>query len=371
LAQALRAIMGQQLARSPSSSEGVTGSLPLAEKKVSPGQWSAVARAEALVLERAPRRPWPAASIEALHADGVILISTVLSATTAAALRAHFESRLAASIASVASGAASESDVFEPIACPEARHYISCTLEPQVVVDALAEALQVLAPFIRGAFKCDEPLLTAVGGIRTTGGAPPQPIHTDEDMRCSDPPGRLVAMVALQDTDEPMGPTIFLPGTHASLQAQIALSSPTKKAQLLRAGPIRLGVMPAGSCSLHNTGLLHAGGGNRSSHSRWMFSFSFVPSDFVFSVDNGHYNSMCRLGVQTLGELERGAVRSLDHDETKRLRSMWSSLIEDEEVKGWKAQYERNLTYSRMNGYDMELWRHHIYHRFQSVVGLI
>jgi len=71
---------------------------------------------------------------------------------------------------------------------------------------------------------------------------------------------------------------------------------------------------------------------------------------------------MCKLGCQTLGELERGAVRSQDDDdETKRLSSMWTSLLEDDDVKAWKTQYDQNLAYSKMRAYGLEEWRVHFF----------
>ena len=75
-------------------------------------------------------------------------------------------------------------------------------------------------------------------------GAPRQPLHADTPR--SDAPVLLTAFLALQDIDEDMGPTTFLPGTHADAEAHAALSSPTEKAKLLSQGR-RLGDMPEGA----------------------------------------------------------------------------------------------------------------------------
>lgn len=308
----------------------------------------AVGIAEAPLLKQATRQPWPVASMEALRKDGVVLIPEVMR-STAAALRAHLESTHAAASADVASGVASENHYFCTVASRKERHFMRIALEPQVVSDAIAEALQVLAPFIRGMLGCDEPILVDLVGIRSTKGAPPQPIHCDDHMVCSEQPGRLNVFVALQDIDEKMGPTIFMPGTHTSVQAWTAversIDESTEKANLLRTGPIRLGTMTEGSCTMHHTGLLHAGGANDSGV-RWLFHMSFAPT-FVISVDLGYYKNMLKLGVHKMNELERGAIRSQDDDETKHLTSMWSAFIEDDEVKKMQGQYESLLWMSR------------------------
>jgi len=145
----------------------------------------------------------------------------------------------------------------------------------------------------------------------------------------------LTAFVALQDVDEQMGPTIFLPGTHVNLEALRAIKSPSKKAKFLRASSIRLGTMPTGSCTLYNTTLLHAGTSNNSPRSRWLFYMSFVPA-LRLVISNSIrdvYKTMCQLGVHSLGELERGNIRSQDDDETKRLTALWTDqVINDQDL---------------------------------------
>lgn len=295
-----------------------------------------VGEAEDAIIAHAPRLPWPAASVEALHGDGVVLVPHALSTATTATLRAHLESKLSASLASVASGAISESDQFGPVLCRKHRHDLKLALEP-AVADALAEALQALGPFIRGALECEEPLLTELGGIRSTEGAPRQPVHRDLGTGFSRRPSVLTAFVALQDIDEEMGPTTFWPGTHTDPQAHAAIRSGKKKAKLLREHPIRLGTMPGGSSTLYNVHLLHAGGANKSSRCRWLLYMSFAPGPERFSVAHLDLCSrMCQLGVHKLGELERGAVRSEDNDETKRLKEMWTALADDDELKRYR-----------------------------------
>lgn len=289
---------------------------------------------EAELLEHAPRQQWPPASSEALLNDGVIRVENVLSIETTANLRIYLESKLSAFAEKVETGATHE-DYFIPVRCHEQgrRHALKLALEP-MVVSAIAESLQVLAPFIRNMLGCGEPLIAEVFAVRSTDGAPRQPFHTDCNTGCRSPPGMLTAFVALQDITEEMGPTVFLPATYRRLEAHAAMYSKADKEKLLRATSIRLGTMSEGSCTLYDTHLLHAGGANNSPHPRWLFSMTFIPNmpNFMIALHHVYYD-MCRLGVHSLSELERGAVRSEDDVETKQLTSTWLSLLDDDEIK--------------------------------------
>lgn len=299
------------------------------------------------MLERAPRQPWLEPSLEALREDGVVLIPNVLSSAKAATLYTHLESKLAQSLAAITAGRASEKECFAPIACRRGRHMVNLTLEP-VIVDALAEALPVLRPYLQGAFESEEPVLAELAGIRSSNGAPSQPVHSDINTPCPGPPGVLSVFVALQDVDEEMGPTIFLPGTHADKRAHAAIKSPSKKAQLLRNGPIRLGTMPAGACTLYDGHLLHAGGANESPRCRWLLNVTFVPPLERFSIALlDVYEEACRLGVHTLGQLERGSVRGQDDEETRRLVGQWRPLFEDKELRRLKGLWDMTAFWTR------------------------
>lgn len=304
-----------------------------------------VGRAESLVLEHAPREPWPEASVEALREEGVVLISNVISATAAATLRDYLQSKVATYRSAIALGAAKESDLFHHVKSG-GRIVITLELEP-VVVDVVAEALRALNPFIRSVLNvgkplvagCDEPMLAELAAICPTMGAQRQPIHADGNASCSGPPGRLTTLVALQDIDENMGPTTFLPGTHADPEAHSARRSPTKKVDLLRKGPIRLAAMTAGSGVLYNINTLHAGGANISCVDRWCLALSFVPAYFDISAID-YYSEMCKLGLHSVTDLEQGVLRSQDDDETKNLKAQWTSLLNDEDIRRYKQIWD-------------------------------
>mmetsp|Transcript_6690 Transcript_6690/g.12845 ORF Transcript_6690/g.12845 Transcript_6690/m.12845 type:complete len:134 (+) Transcript_6690:2-403(+) len=125
-----------------------------------------------------------------------------------------------------------------------------------------------------------------------------------------------------------MGPTTFLPCTHWDMKAHDAMNSSSEvKAAFLSTGPKRLGVMPAGACTLYDSRLLHGGGANRSPRRRWLFCVSFAPSQRLMRERDLHLyaHKALQLGVQTLGELERGVACSKDDIRRTELKERWIS----------------------------------------------
>jgi hypothetical protein len=121
---------------------------------------------EGLFLATAPRSPWPTPSAAALREEGCIYVPYVISNDTANTLRVHCANKLADNLASVASGAAFFSDCFGTVRARKARHDLKLGLASQAVADAMAEALLVLGPLLRGALGCDEPHLASLVRIR-------------------------------------------------------------------------------------------------------------------------------------------------------------------------------------------------------------
>lgn len=291
-----------------------------------------VGTAEGAVLATAPRFAWPAASVAALRQDGVVLVPAGLSPSSAARLQAHCEARLAESRAAVAAGEQFGAH-FGAVLARTARHDLKLALEPPVA-EALAELLGTLGPYIRGALGSEEPVLAELGAIRSTDGAPNQPLHSDTSP--GDPRRLLTTFVALQDVDEAMGPTTFLPGTHRDEQAHRALTSAEAKTELLRTAPVRLGVMPAGSCALYDSRLLHAGGANESPRTRWLLYLSFGASRQTARALRGDSYPELQRAAHTLSQLEAGPDgdmrANLSEQEAREYEAMWASLLQPREV---------------------------------------
>ena len=244
-----------------------------------------VGAAEGVLLEQAPTVPWPEPTAAALREQGVVLFENALNPSKAADLRAHCEATLEAATASVEAGKSSEREHFGAVLARHARYDLKLSLESPIVSNALSEALGAIAPVIREALgdggDCD-PFLAELGAIRSTRGAPRQPLHADTRLSDADgPPELLTAFIALQDIDVSMGPTTFLPRTHVDADAHAALRAPETKERLLlgHAGSgRRLGVMNAGAITLYDSRLLHAGGANESPRVRWLLYAGFCRS---------------------------------------------------------------------------------------------
>ena len=72
-------------------------------------------------------------------------------------------------------------------------------------------------------------------------GASAQPVHFDLDHTRS---SRVTLLVALQDVDEDMGPTVFLPRTHfAPVHARFNDNEGNGKNELLKSAPQAIGLL--------------------------------------------------------------------------------------------------------------------------------
>ena len=78
---------------------------------------------------------------------------------------------------------------------------------------ALEEALAPLREAFSGTLG-DDAELFELAALVSDPRAPRQPAHPDTPFRPNDGAAIITAFVALQDIDEDMGPTIYLPGTH-------------------------------------------------------------------------------------------------------------------------------------------------------------
>eukprot|EP00746_Dinoflagellata_sp_MGD_P037002 gnl/MRDRNA2_/MRDRNA2_18887_c0_seq1.p1 gnl/MRDRNA2_/MRDRNA2_18887_c0~~gnl/MRDRNA2_/MRDRNA2_18887_c0_seq1.p1 ORF type:complete len:431 (+),score=71.47 gnl/MRDRNA2_/MRDRNA2_18887_c0_seq1:68-1360(+) len=286
---------------------------------------------EGKLLKDAPHLPWPAPSTEALREEGVVLIPDLVSKATATALLAHCKSKLAENLAAIATGEGSYSEYFGTVRARCERHDLKLALDP-VVADALAESLEVLGPLLRGALECDEPYLAALGAVGSMEDAPRQTMHSDT--RCFDSAKLLTIFIALQDIDEQMGPTTFLPGTH-NAQAHAAMKESALHADLLSTGPIRLGTMPIGASTVYDTRLLHAGGANNSPRERWLFYATFAASRKLADEYHGEEYGELQRAAHTVSSLHLGTGgRKTDRQteteslagEAEDMATMWAAL---------------------------------------------
>ena len=168
----------------------------------------------------------------------------------------------------------------------------------ELLSSPLGEALEQLAG--------REAVLWELATIMSAPGCPPQIVHADATWTPS--PLLLTSFVALQPVERAMGPTRFLPGTHAepSPAATVAAADATH----LRSGggaggygDCGGGVPPASCVALLDTGdaalydgrTLHCGGANRSDRRRLLLYLTFRRAGADEDGESG--------GGQTLGSL--------------------------------------------------------------------
>jgi hypothetical protein len=169
-----------------------------------------------------------------------------------------------------------ELESFGAVLAPSSRWDLKLTLCPSVVA-ALREALQ-------GPYQavCEEVLgadavLFECAALVSDPHAPRQPLHPDTAYQPGAGPAVLTLFIALQDIDERMGPTVFLPATHCR-ESHAAFNAPPEtgaKQALLSSAPRRLATLGRGDAMLFDSRLLHCGSANESDARRVLFYFSF------------------------------------------------------------------------------------------------
>jgi ectoine hydroxylase-related dioxygenase (phytanoyl-CoA dioxygenase family) len=127
--------------------------------------------------------------------------------------------------------------------------------------------------------------LYELGSLISDPGSERQLLHADYNYQPDfqpDIPPALTCFVALQDIDESMGPTTFLPSSATEeYHDEIAVGQDDRygdghnKSKLLSKSTNFLSTLHTGDCALYNPMTLHCGGANRSDKRRVIFYFSF------------------------------------------------------------------------------------------------
>jgi hypothetical protein len=119
-------------------------------------------------------------------------------------------------------------------------------------------------------------------------GSPRQPIHPDNSW--TKQPVLYTAFIALQDIDEDMGPTLFLPGTQSQESHQIFLGGDVEKRNHFLKNQVKYvtSQLRKGDAQIMDSRILHAGLDNRSKTGKRRTLFYFTmrnpnadPRDFV------------------------------------------------------------------------------------------
>jgi len=227
---------------------------------------------------------------KALQTDGIVRIDNVLSPNIADALRDYLIDLRARSTAAIESGEITDSQQrFADVLLNQNRCDLKIPLGPEPVNNALRDLLASETAIVRQVM---EYVFESYGGVgrdaelwelncfMSNSGARRQLVHADNV--CLEPviglknemePIVLTCFVALQDIDETMGPTVWMPGTH-TLEAHNRFfetgvdeaSTPTDtfspKDTILQSSKAVLGTIPKGACVIFDPRVLHCAGAN-------------------------------------------------------------------------------------------------------------
>ena len=201
---------------------------------------------------------------------GLLRLDAAISKQTAAALLKEVNDQLAFELAR-AGGSAAASDAFGNVYCKGERYDLKLKWGGAGEA-ALREAVSAMAPFLDAAAGGREARLCEFAALVSDPGSKRQPIHPDTNYRrdrCV-----VTAFVALQDVDENMGPTFFIPGSHTA-SAHLAFREAGETGGAALAAPHQVAILSAGDTTVFDSRLLHCGGGNASQKRRVLFYFSF------------------------------------------------------------------------------------------------
>jgi hypothetical protein len=220
----------------------------------------------------------PSRALRALRTDGFARIDGCLGRSSATSLLAHVNEALAGALHASRVNPDADAAYFGDILVRAHRHDLKLSLQAPPVRAALKEAALSLRPLVAGMLADENAELFELAALVSDPGAPRQPIHPDTPFVANEGPLIVTAFLALQDIDESMGPTTFVPGTHTAAAHRAYSSSANgaaAKVALLSNTPNRRGLLLAGDATLFDSRLLHCGGANHSLRRRVLFYFSF------------------------------------------------------------------------------------------------
>lgn len=235
-----------------------------------------------------------------LRAEGLVCIENVLTPELADSLREYLIDLKDRSTSDVENGAILDSqERFADVLLNQNRCDLKVPIGPSPVNEALRHLLASQQTILRTLMETvynsygnngSDATLYELNCFMSKSGARRQLVHADnvcvaqQDGLHPEEPIMLTCFVALQDVDETMGPTIFIPGTHNLDDHQHFFDvngdedTLNGKMRLLRSRKAVVGTLSKGSCILFDPRTLHCAGANFCSdpdRTRALFYFSF------------------------------------------------------------------------------------------------
>jgi Phytanoyl-CoA dioxygenase (PhyH) len=200
--------------------------------------------------------------------DGVVCISNVLSSATADAMFPLVRDVEETAVTDIEAGTADVNDRFGKVNNRRKRADLFLPYDNLVVQAAVKEAVSNLKPLLLALDDMEESgVLHELSSIVSDGGSPRQCLHCDTPYLEGVKP-LYTFFMALQDVEDDMGHTTFLPGTMTSEVHGIFNSGEKQKNNLIAMSPAFRSNLKKGDVAIFDSRLLHCGGANESEDKR-------------------------------------------------------------------------------------------------------
>eukprot|EP00746_Dinoflagellata_sp_MGD_P012817 gnl/MRDRNA2_/MRDRNA2_127450_c0_seq1.p1 gnl/MRDRNA2_/MRDRNA2_127450_c0~~gnl/MRDRNA2_/MRDRNA2_127450_c0_seq1.p1 ORF type:complete len:442 (-),score=101.73 gnl/MRDRNA2_/MRDRNA2_127450_c0_seq1:51-1376(-) len=212
------------------------------------------------------------AAITALRDQGVVRLNGVISPEEASTARSAVIERLD-TVLSQQQGQKEDRTKLGKVTCGKRRYDLLLQPENKVLESVMREALQgPLGELMKREVGEDAPLYE-LAALVSDKGAGRQPVQVDTPYQAE--PLMYTAMVALQDEDVELGPTLFLPGTHTENSYKDFVGGDGKRSELLSRTPFFGSMLSTGDCAVFDSRLMHANAQNVKGK-RAMLYFTFA-----------------------------------------------------------------------------------------------
>ena len=238
---------------------------------------ASIGQREAAILLNASREGVPSVAIAslatAIASDGLAQVDGLLPKALCKSLLAHVNHVL--TIEDERVGEQRES-MLGAVLCRQKRYDLKLDLTEDLVNEAFQTVLSAVGPSIVRLLGAHADLFE-LGALISDDGSAQQPLHPDTPWTRSI--SVVTVIVALQDVDIQMGPTIYLPRTHTQ-RARAAMWGFDPKgddeiSEVIAESTLRIPLPKCGDGVLFDSRTMHCGGANASKRRRVLFYFSF------------------------------------------------------------------------------------------------